>query len=162
MSVTFRDMTENEFSAYCDKAIGGYAEDLIHAGFAAEEDAAGISRDEYAKILPKGFHTPDADFHVILNSENEEAGIILVKEILLGVALIMDIEIKERFRRRGYARDALLLVESELAARYFSMIVLNVFEYNAGAKKLYESCGYTVFNVDHGAIAMSKKLISQD
>jgi len=96
-----------------------------------------------------------------LNSENEDVGIILLKEWQPGAALLMDIEIKEQFRRRGYAREALALAENELAAKNYGMIVLNVFEFNKGAKTLYESCGYTVFNVDHGAIAMMKKLKDQ-
>ncbi len=66
---------------------------------------------------------------------------------------VWDVEIDAAHRRKGYARDALLLGEIEARARGALTIGLNVFGFNTGAQALYESLGYGV-----SAINMSKKL----
>ena len=157
-NVTFKGMTEHVFLEQCEKLMASYAEDMTQAGLAAKEDALKLAQNTFTALLPKGFHTPGVDFYAVFNSENEEIGNVFLMERQPGVALIMWIEIKEQFRRRGYGRSVLARIENELAAKNYGMIVLNVFEFNKGAKGLYESCGYTVFNVENGAIAMKKSL----
>jgi len=48
-----------------------------------------------------------------------------------------------------------------MTAKNHSMIVLNVFEINKGAKALYELCGYTIHSIDNGEITMIKALNRQ-
>lgn len=66
---------------------------------------------------------------------------------------VWDVEIDEQHRRKGYAREALLLGEAEARALGATSIGLNVFGFNSGAQALYESLGYGI-----AAVNMSKKL----
>lgn len=158
IDITFRNMTEQEFAQYSTGAVADYAEILVKVDHATEDNASEYASAMFAAVLPGGFYTEGASFYVIVNSKNEEVGTTCFKERQSGVALIMDIMTKEQFRRQGYGRKALALIEEELISRGFKAIVLNVFEYNTGAKALYESCGYAVLEANQGAIAMMKNL----
>jgi ribosomal protein S18 acetylase RimI-like enzyme len=57
---------------------------------------------------------------------------------------IYDIEVVPDQRRRGYGRALLEAAEREAQRRGGDSIGLNVFGGNAGARCLYESCGYQV------------------
>jgi len=150
-------MIEQEFIETRDKILDSYSEGLVQFGNETKEDAL----EQYATLLPDGFHTPGTAFYVALNPENEEIGVVFLIDRQPGVALLMWIEVKEQFRRRGYARNILTLIADEMIAKNHSMIVLNVFEINKGAKALYESCGYTIHSIDNGAITMIKALNRQ-
>ena len=66
---------------------------------------------------------------------------------------VWDVEIYERFQRRGYGRDAMLLAEHEARLAGAIELGLNVFGYNVRARKLYESLGY-----ESTSIRMAKHL----
>jgi ribosomal protein S18 acetylase RimI-like enzyme len=57
---------------------------------------------------------------------------------------VWDVEIAEEHRRRGFAREALLLGNDEARRLGATAIGLNVFGYNTGARDLYESLGFEV------------------
>jgi ribosomal protein S18 acetylase RimI-like enzyme len=57
---------------------------------------------------------------------------------------VWDVEIREEFRRRGFARAALTLGIAEAVQLGAASIGLNVFGYNIGARQLYESLGFEV------------------
>jgi ribosomal protein S18 acetylase RimI-like enzyme len=147
-------MTEQEFKVIFDNLIVDVTESMVHFGNLTKDDVLA----QYNALLSDGFHTKGVDFHVVSNLENEEIGTVLFMERQPGFGLIMWIEIKEQFRRQGYARDVLAFVEKEMTLRNYNMIGLNVVENNIGAKALYESCGYTVHNIENGAVTMLKPL----
>jgi len=55
---------------------------------------------------------------------------------------VMDIEIREEFRRRGYGRATMLLAEEAARNHGATYLGLNVFGHNPNARALYESLGY--------------------
>jgi ribosomal protein S18 acetylase RimI-like enzyme len=69
------------------------------------------------------------------------------------VAFVASIEIAEPFRRRGFARQAMLLLEDEARAKGLDRIILNVYGNNEPARSLYQSLGY-----DERAVTMVKQL----
>ena len=154
LGVTLRSMTEQEFFEIYDIIIAEHAEGLVQFGNMTKEDL----RAQYDTLLPDGFHTSGTEFSVVVNTENEEVGFVLLIERQPGVALIMHIEIKEEFRRRGYARSVITLVESEMGMKNYRMLALNVMENNKRARSLYESCGFEIHSIDDGAITMFKPL----
>jgi ribosomal protein S18 acetylase RimI-like enzyme len=154
MDIALRNMTEQEFSETISLVMNDLAEGSIQSGNMTKD----VALAQYATLLPKGYHTPGTEFSIIFNSENDEIGVVLVMERQPGIALIMYIEIKEQFRRKGYARKVLALVEDNMVKKNYSMIGLNVFKNNKAARALYESCGYVVHNIENDAITMIKSL----
>jgi ribosomal protein S18 acetylase RimI-like enzyme len=57
---------------------------------------------------------------------------------------IYDLEIVERFRRRGYAAAGMLALDEEARAWGLTRLSLHVFAHNTGAKALYDRLGYAV------------------
>jgi ribosomal protein S18 acetylase RimI-like enzyme len=66
---------------------------------------------------------------------------------------IYDVHVQERYRGRGYGKEAMLLAETEGRRRGFDRIGLNVFGGNEVARSLYRSLGYT-----ESAVIMRKHL----
>ncbi len=64
-----------------------------------------------------------------------------------------DLAIFEQHRRRGYASEALRLLEEKVREQGLDTISLHVFGHNHAARELYEKSGYAVTNVN-----MSKKI----
>ena len=61
---------------------------------------------------------------------------------------ILDLEIHERFRRKGYARQAMLHWKSWRAAWACSNSACTSSRMNSGARALYEHLGYTVASLN--------------
>lgn len=68
-------------------------------------------------------------------------------------AFIFNIEIDPRFRRRGYAMQAMTRLEDEARRMGLDSIGLHVFGHNTAARPLYEKLGYVATNIN-----MSKRL----
>ncbi|WP_326968911.1 GNAT family N-acetyltransferase [Arthrobacter sp. CG_A4] len=68
---------------------------------------------------------------------------------------VFDVEIQPALRSKGFGRQAMILGEAEARRLGATSIGLNVFGYNANARKLYESLGY-----EATAIQMRKDLTS--
>ena len=66
---------------------------------------------------------------------------------------ILDLEIDEPYRRKGYGRAAMLELERLARGMGLRQLGLNVFAHNAGARALYESLGYGL-----GSLNMLKDL----
>ena len=66
---------------------------------------------------------------------------------------IYDLRIYDEYQRRGYARQAMLALETKVRELGLDTISLHVFGHNHAAKALYDQLGYEVTNIN-----MSKKL----
>jgi ribosomal protein S18 acetylase RimI-like enzyme len=66
---------------------------------------------------------------------------------------IFDLRIDEKFRGKGYGKQAMLLIEEKARELGLKSIGLHVFAYNQVAKNLYESIGYEISSLN-----MIKKL----
>jgi len=82
-------MIEQEFIETRDKILDSYSEGLVQFGNETKEDAL----EQYATLLPDGFHTPGTAFYVALNPENEEIGVVFLIDRQPGIALLMWIEL---------------------------------------------------------------------
>ncbi len=66
---------------------------------------------------------------------------------------VYDLRVFETYRRRGYAEQAMRLIEQVAREKGVGKVSLHVFGDNLGARKLYTKLGYSETNV-----LMSKSL----
>ncbi len=148
MQSKLRNMTDIAFSEYLEKAIPDYARDNIESGRWAEQGAIERSREDHKRLLPEGIKTPNNHLFEIISVDQECAvGVLwLAVEDKYGIktAFIYDIEVKEEYRRKGYARSALLELENFASNLSIDSIGLHVFRQNSSAQALYNSLGYNV------------------
>ena len=149
-------MTEEQFEAWLPGAIAGYAREHVATGRWSEEESLQRSREEHDKLLPQGLATPDHRlWSIVRSSDHTPVGILWVNIVQKPrpSAFIFDIEIDPRFRRHGYATQAMTRLEEEARHLGLESIRLHVFGHNKAARPLYEKLGYVPTNIN-----MSKSL----
>jgi GNAT superfamily N-acetyltransferase len=101
---------------FLEHGIQEYAQDRVRAGFWTETESLARSRKEHRATLPDGIKSRYHHFYTIRDSETGNAvGILWLKTDLdssRGSGFIFDLEIHEPFRRKGYARQAMLELEN--------------------------------------------------
>ena len=124
----------------------------------APELAAKRATDSSTQFFPEGVPLPLHQVFDVVDAQ--QSGDTVVGFLWIGPQTgsttewwVWDVEIDEAYRRKGHARQALLLGEAEARALGAASIGLNVFGFNSGAQALYESLGYGI-----AAVNMSKKL----
>jgi ribosomal protein S18 acetylase RimI-like enzyme len=65
-------------------------------------------------------------------------------DLPLKSGFIFDLRVHEKYRGKGYGKQAMLLIEEKARALGLKSLGLHVFAYNRVAQKLYESVGYEV------------------
>ena len=141
-------MTEEEFKRFLERELAEYAQENVKAGYWSESEALAKSRESHQRLLPEGLATPN---HYLFNIQNAVTGDpVGVLWLFANVAaarpsgFIYDLFIEEEFRRRGYARQAMLAVEDKARELGLASIGLHVFAHNTSAKPLYDQLGYQV------------------
>ncbi|MFG3139711.1 GNAT family N-acetyltransferase [Streptomyces sp. NPDC048211] len=142
--LTARPMTPEEFTAWEDGAIAGYAESLVTRG-TPRETALRVARASHARHLPQGLATEGAQLHHLVH-EDEKAGFLWVARFEMHpgqvVAYVFDVEVDERFRGRGFGRALMIQAERLALASGDTRLGLHVVTANTPALRLYESLGY--------------------
>jgi ribosomal protein S18 acetylase RimI-like enzyme len=142
--VEVRPMTDERFAVFRGATQEAFAHDLAQSGRYGLEDAKAEALRQFERELPQGLATPgQALFTAVV--DDEEVGILW-----LGMrerdgrahAFVLDVEVAERHRRRGFGRELMQAAEREATARGADSIGLHVFGFNAGAVALYEQLGY--------------------
>jgi ribosomal protein S18 acetylase RimI-like enzyme len=133
------------FSAYLQRNLSRFAIDKATVEGTTVAEALDAARKQIASLLPQGPETPG---HIVRRIE--VAGVGLVGEVWWYVntdrneGFLYDIYIEPQFRRHGYGRAALLLVEAQLREVGVRQIWMNVFALNHEALKFYHRLGYQV------------------
>jgi len=147
-------MDSTDFHPYLERLIREYAADHVRTGRWTEQEGPAKSREEVGKLLPAGLETPDNFlFTIIADPSQDKVGLIWLAIEPRG-AFIYDLNVFEPHRRRGYAEEAMLLIEGVAREKGARKISLHVFGDNQGARMLYTKLGYCETNV-----AMSKSLV---
>ena len=148
--VKLTPMTEKEFQEFLERDIREYAAEKVRAGQWAEAEALQKSRKEHERLLPEGLMT--RDHHLFTVRAGEDAvGVIWLKASLDSprpTGFIYDLFIAERFRRKGYASQAMLQLEEEARSLGLRQLGLHVFAHNQAAVSLYERLGYRVSSLN--------------
>jgi ribosomal protein S18 acetylase RimI-like enzyme len=153
--VQLKPMTEAEYDVFYEYVILDYAEGLVRAGNAHPDRAVQLSRQQCAPVLSDRLASPDQFFCTI---RQEDAGSTHVGYLWWGirelggtrVANLYFVAVFEGYRRRGYATQALRLLEKEVRRAGLDEIRLYVFGHNTGAWSLYRKMGYAPVSLTMG------------
>ena len=145
-------MTASEFDAFLERDIRQYATEQTRAGYWSEPEALQRSRQEHARLLPKGLRTRDHHLFTIRHTQTGEAvGAVWLHTRLVSSrpsGYIYDLEVDEAFRRRGYGRQAMLELEKIARSMGLKQLGLHVFAHNEPARSLYGGMGYRVSSLN--------------
>lgn len=151
-------MNEEEFEPFAHAIAINYADGKVKSGSWDADNSIGRAKMVLEKILPQGMKTRNHFFYTIQDGGNGEH----VGSIWLGVRektedppglWVWDIMIDEKFRRKGYGRQAMLAAENLGREMGQNSISLHVFGHNRAAVELYRSLGY-----EPASIVMTKQL----
>jgi ribosomal protein S18 acetylase RimI-like enzyme len=147
-------MTSEEYDAWLPGAIEAYAAEHADAGSRPAETSLEQAHKEFAEFLPGGVDTPEQHLLVALD-EGRRVGLLWLNlpPPPERAAFVLDVEVDEALRGKGYGRAIMLAAEAYVRKRGCSALRLHVFGSNAVARSLYESLGYETTNV-----MMSKRL----
>ena len=145
-------MTPQEFEEFLEHDIREYARERVRAGFWSETEALARSRKEHRALLPDGLKSRFHHIYTIQDADSGLAvGVLWFKTDLdssRGSGFIFDLEIHEPFRRKGYARQAMLELENVARGMGLRQLGLHVFAYNESARLLYEGLNYRVASLN--------------
>ena len=145
-------MGKEGFVSFTENSVTGYADDNVAAGRWNADEAPGLSRAEFARLLPQGLATPNNHLYEIRDETGDmTVGFLWFATVARGNAktgYVYQLEVHPEFRRRGHARAAFQAMESIAVAMGLSSIGLHVFRHAPGAQALYVSLGYSVTGVN--------------
>lgn len=142
--VVVSPMTAERFRRFAEHSEASYAEDLVAAGRYTADEAMIESRRQMRLELPEGIDTPGQELFTA-SVDGVEVGVLwlgLRRRDGRPHAFILDIEVAQDQRRRGYGRELMHAAEREARRMGAESIGLHVFGFNTGAIDLYESLGY--------------------
>ncbi|WP_346940529.1 GNAT family N-acetyltransferase [uncultured Clostridium sp.] len=157
-NIRLREMSDDEFDKFAEWDILDYSKDLIKAGLSSEENALEDAKKSFNELLPQGKCTKDNYIYVVVDSHNEDVGFIWYQKYKEDIAFICDFLILEKFRKQGYGKQTLLLLEKEAKVRGLNQVLLNVFKYNKPAFSLYKSLEYKIRDEENENISMLKNI----
>lgn len=140
-------MREEEYGAFYEYMILDYAEGLIRAGNALADVAVQVSKQQCAPVLTNALASPNQFFY-LLHGDLPEATHVgylwwgIREQYGIRTAVLYFIGVLQPYRRRGYATQALRLLEREVREQGLAEIRLYVFGHNTRARVLYEKVGY--------------------
>ena len=143
-STVVRPLREDEYSAFIDRGMAFYVDDMVRAGIDRAVAQAKADKD-LPQLLPDGLATPNHYLYAV-EDEGRFAGYLWLcdRDGELGHSLfVYAVEIDEEFRGRGLGRAAMEFAENEAQRLGIGKVALNVFGGNAVARHLYLSLGYT-------------------
>lgn len=144
INVRFREMNDEEYKQFLEESVLSYSKSIIKSEGISEEEALQEAQKTFDEFLPQGKYTENNYLYIIVNNENEDVGVIWYSKYEEKVAFIGDFLIFEKFRKRGYGKRAMLLIDKDAKEKGFNKVMLHVFKFNDVAFSLYNSVGYKV------------------
>ena len=157
-NVKFKKISDDEFDKFLKKSVLNYSEDLVKSGMCSKETAFNDSKKQFYELLPQGNNTKDNFIYIVVNNESEEVGHIWYKKYQEKVGFICDFLILEKFRKKGYGKETLLLLENDAKGKGFKKIFLHVFKFNENAIKLYKNLEYNILKEELKGLYMEKDI----
>lgn len=137
-------MTPERYPSFAAASESAFAEELAASGRYSIEDARVESHRQMVQELPDGVATEGQELFTAI-VDGDEVGILWVGLRTRGDrphAFVLDIEVAEPERRKGYGRELMLAVERLARDQGADSVGLHVFGFNTAAVALYESLGY--------------------
>ena len=143
-------MTQIECDVFLERTIPEYAEDKVRAGQWDASDALERSRREFLDYLPNGVKTKNQYLYTIFDDE-QAVGLIWLSANPNDPAqngFISELYVDEKYRGKGYGKQAMLLIEEKARELGLKSIGLHVFGVNQAARNLYEAVGYEITSLN--------------
>ena len=139
-------MNEDQYGAFIKLSERDQIEGHVREGTWRAEEAEAKMAELKAQFLPQGLATPNHFFWVIKDTDSGEhvGGLwfALLEEAGQRSFFVLEIQVYEPYRRRGYGAQAFLTMEEKAREMGVSSIVLHVFEDNHPARAMYRKLGY--------------------
>ena len=143
-------MTQIECEVFLERIIPEYAGDKVRAGQWDESNALERSRREFEEDLPQGVETKSQYLYTIFDGQ-QSVGMIWLSANPNDAApsgFISELYVDEKYRGKGYGKQAMLLIEEKARELGLKSIGLHVFGINQTARNLYEAVGYEVTSLN--------------
>lgn len=146
-------MSADDLANYLTHAIPRYAEEHVKAHLWQAKDAHQRAKQIINERLPEGVNTVNHYLYCIqrkMDSKTIHVGYLwftVEKRPYGREAIIFDMVIDQKFRRRGYGADAFSLIEEKVRELGLDTITLRLFGNNRGAQGLYESLGFATTSI---------------
>lgn len=153
--------SSEESAQFNELFVSAYSNDAVAGGlYVQEKDAIAHARNTIAKYSSQDA-APNAMLAISAEGVEEPVGFIwyaVAPRLGGSSAFVLQLFIKPAYRRRGYAREALLALESLASALGHLSIGLSVFHHNSGARELYASVGFERYRDDGPSMMMDKSI----
>lgn len=150
--VTLNDMTELEYESFKTIQIELYAKDKIKAGSWSIKEANKKAKDSFNYFVPYGMGTENHYFYSILDTDLRKSvgglWFTVVDKNQCKELYIMQILIYEEYRKSGYGKTTMSLLETHSRKLGVRKILLHSMAHNEAAINLYKRCGYKIVEVD--------------
>jgi ribosomal protein S18 acetylase RimI-like enzyme len=147
-SIRLDPMTAEEFPAWEEVTVAGYAAAQVDEGFWAAETAGQQARDVTRGLLPAGVASHGNHLWTARDAQTErKIGALWIQMRTLGPgieAFVYDVHVSPDVRGQGYGRSIMQAGAAAARALGADTITLNVHGANDRAYRLYKSLGYTV------------------
>lgn len=144
-----QEMTAEEFEEFIQYSIHEMSRHRAKEAGTSPAECVSLVEEEVKKHLPEGRKTQGHYFYALKN-ETKIAGRLWFGRRGVGPAekvFIFDVVVDEEYRGKGLGRFMLQWLERKTHQLGLTTISLHVFAYNAAARSLYESEGYSVTNL---------------
>ncbi len=138
-------MTEDEYAAYCAASVPLLAEAESKAFGLDAAEARSRAAAAFERLIPNGRLAASAAQRIyVIERDSVSVGVIWFElRNDNRDAYVYDLIIWPEYRRLGYGRQVLLIMETLLREWGVGSVILSVFSHNTVARLLYESLGYS-------------------
>ncbi len=152
--LNLKKMTEKEYDLYYKTLADRYIKELLSSEASDEKSVKEMAEATIQRSLPNGYETK-GQYLLNVFKDNENIGYVWYgdRRGKDREAFIYDLMIYEDYRRNGFGKETIKLVEKQAKENNYETISLHVFGENEIAVKLYESLNYKPFSIH-----MSKEL----
>jgi ribosomal protein S18 acetylase RimI-like enzyme len=144
--IKLESLQQEDFERFLEREIRSYADDHVRNGNWPVEGAIERSRKEFETHLPDGIHTRDQYLWSLVDDAANKIGVLWV-QVKDQKAFIFDFVIDERFRGKGFGKQALTAMDEALKSMGAGSVALHVFGDNTVAQELYKKAGYQITDI---------------
>lgn len=143
--VSLQPMTHAQVADFMEVIRPPYVAERAAADHISTEAAEHDVRDQHARLLPDGHLTVGHRFLCVASASGDQpvGGVWFRIDAERRQAFVYYITVFPPYRRRGFASDALALVEEMAREAGCTTLGLNVFSSNDGAIALYRKVGFS-------------------
>lgn len=145
-------MRADDFVAFEQRAIGAWGQGRALAGEWSAQEAPERAAAEFAQQLPAGLATPGNHLFVLsVLDDGRPVGELWLVEHLVGmhkVAVLRHLHIGAADRQRGFAKQALHMVEALARQLGCLEMRLQLFGHNAIARTMYDGLGFRIMSME--------------